>query len=108
MAYGRRWEELVKARSQLSLELLEAEVLWGEAIRAPEKLLIRCIGDLWLAVHRHLQDPSSFRETEQNFQKRLTILYEDDPDTNEFTKRVADVIQEFERILRPHIGARHA
>jgi hypothetical protein len=110
LAYAHRWSELVKARSQLSLELLEAEVLWGESIRAPEKLLDSCVRDLWLGVHRHLREASGQRvpnETEEQWLQRQAVLYEDNPETNHFSQRVKDVVAAFEKVLRPHIGARH-
>jgi len=107
--YSYRWSRLVSARTQLSVELLEAEVLWGKVIREPEKLLARCIGDLWIAVHRHLSEGTRFqvKETSEQWDARQQILYEDDPETNEFTRRVDGAVAEFERLLRPHIGAKH-
>jgi hypothetical protein len=100
-AYERRWNNLVKARSALRLELLEAEVLWGAAIRTPERQLNECIGELFAAMHL-LVNPRPTGLPDRYF----AVVYEGTTTDghDEFGDKVMSAVESFERILRPHIG----
>jgi hypothetical protein len=106
LVYERRWQGVVKAMSELRLELLEAEVLWGEKVREPERTLRSCMAELYTAVHFHVQDraPSGLREKHHDLLYRQGSL--DEPD--EFSKRIAAAVAGFETLVRPHLTTRLA
>jgi hypothetical protein len=59
LVYQRRWLPLATALSDLSLEMLEAEVLWGAGIRASETAIRGCVGELNAALSLYLRDVHS-------------------------------------------------
>lgn len=119
LVYGLRWKPLGKAMMDLSAELLEAEVLWGKAIRTPERALHRCVAELNNAITMYFRDlrrPQRHSVTKEvaerqmeRAERQFTLVYDqssvDKPD--EFASRVSAAIAAFEDILRPHLNLRH-
>jgi hypothetical protein len=111
LVYQRRWKGVVSAMSNLRVELLEAEVLWGEAVREPETQLRRCLGELYAAVVMHAQNrESSGHENPRNsefWEKQFAILYDQSgAEPDDFARRVNEAVAGFERLLRPHLNGR--
>lgn len=109
LVYDRRFRKLSNALSDLRVELLEAEVLWGKGIRVPEGKLRDCIGKLYAAVHHHLMRKSGAISGDSLPDKMregfLNTLYlvSRDPSEDEFATKVEDAVAEFEELLRPHL-----
>lgn len=109
LMYERRFNALRQARSELAIELLEAEVLWGPDLRQAERELGKCVSELWLAVHRHVREQQGRGrpEPDEAWERRQAVLYQtsDDPAEDKFSGEVQEVVKRFEYLLRPHIGS---
>ena len=58
LVYSRRWKSLMKAMSDFSAELLEAEALWGSKVREPERQLRGCVAELGASIMMYFRDLS--------------------------------------------------
>ncbi len=58
VVYDRRWKALSRSLSDLGLELIEAEVLWGSTVRDLEDELQQCVSKLFVAIREHLWQQS--------------------------------------------------
>jgi hypothetical protein len=108
--YQLRWKQLSEARSDLQLELLEAEVSWGEEIKEKLKPLNDCIGKLFATVHLYLDElerPSRRTDevAEKNREESFRILYwaSDNPEEDSFSGRVKNSVEQIETFLKPHL-----
>jgi hypothetical protein len=109
LVYDRRWRSLSKAMTDLQLELLEAEVLWGEQVRAPEEKFRRVVAEVYVAVLHHVRSRSNSANEDKlpaaTREKFFQALYQTstDPSEDPICGRVAEAIDEFEALLRPHL-----
>ena len=108
LVYDRRWQRLLAAVRELEAELLEAEVLWGAASRAPELEFKKCFAELYSAVMMHLRalsTPNPHESLTKIVETQFRVLYRvdstDDPD--QFGKRIDGAVKAFELIVRPHL-----
>ncbi|OLE53103.1 MAG: hypothetical protein AUG51_14975 [Acidobacteria bacterium 13_1_20CM_3_53_8] len=108
--YESRWKQLNEARSNLQLELLEAEVSWGEGIKDKLKPLNECIGKLYATVYLYiaeLERPSRRTDevAEKNREESLRILYwvSDNPEEDSFSGKVKGAVEQIETFLKPHL-----
>jgi hypothetical protein len=108
LVYQRRWNFVLQARTDLDVELLEAEILWGTELDHARKLLTACITELWSAILRHVREKQDrgFKESTEAWEKREAVLYQlsGDPLEDPFAQRLNAAIVAFETALRPHIG----
>lgn len=109
LVYAQRWDALARSRSELSVALLEGEVLWGAEVRKPERALSECIGELYSAVMMHVRRRSN-REDERerldgSWERRQAILYavSSEPEGDAFSAKVAASVTGFETLLRVHL-----
>jgi len=107
LVYQRRWQPLAAALSELSLEILEAEVLWGQPVRACERALKSAVGELNAAISLYLRDihTNNLRQdthAAERMEKQLAIVYTGLP-PDEFGASVEKTVKSFEDLLRPHL-----
>lgn len=107
--YQRRWNKLNEARSDLQVELLEAEVSWGSEIIDTLKPLNECISELYVNIMQYLDglnDPFPCRtEDADQRNNRIKIIYEisADPNKDPFSGKIKCAVEELERYLKPHL-----
>lgn len=106
--YQQRWKGLSKALSDARVDILEAEVLWGEPVREADKALRHCVAKLSVSLSMYLRAMNDERTQFQlgdEFQKHMNIAYQisDDPAVDPFTGEVSDAVKRFETLLRPHL-----
>jgi hypothetical protein len=111
LVYDRRWKGVVKAMTDLRVELLEAEVLWGDSVRAPETQLRQCVGSLYAAVLSHVQNRHDTnresRGSAELRQKHFDLLYDQSAaELDGFAKQLNGIVASFENLLRPHLNPR--
>jgi hypothetical protein len=109
-AYDIRWKQVQAAMSDLQVEAIEAEVLWGqEAVVALEPLRA-CIKELQVKLHVYLyyqRDPpinASNRETMEKAE-RVVFPIPDDSGIDQFGEQLAAAITAAEAFIRPRIAA---
>jgi hypothetical protein len=108
-AYSVRMNRLNQARSDLRVEALEAEVLWGKAAQELLLPLDRAIGELFASLYRYLdsQEPNaSSSERQRDLQAELRgVVYQmsDDPKEDKFGATVQSAVDSVERFVSPHL-----
>jgi hypothetical protein len=103
LAYDVRFRRVVDARVEFDAELLEAEALWGAEIRQRGDALNAITGELqgslarWLNRTRRQMDPD--RE-----ERVCGVIYDDDTNYSaEFSQKVKEAFEAFEKLIRPHL-----
>ncbi len=92
--YALRWKKVVAAGSDISVELLEAQVSWGvEAINIQKDLDV-CYRELFASLKLFLEG--------HELKGQRDIIY-DMGDEDEFNKKMTQAIQRIEDYLRPHL-----
>lgn len=108
--YQFRWKKLQEAMSDLEVELLEAEVSWGDDIVGKVQPLRKCIGKLhgkiWLHTYE-LEHPTHrvTEESEKNRQEVASVVYwvSDDPKEDPFSGEVKAAVDQIADFLKPHL-----
>jgi hypothetical protein len=108
--YQLRWKKLQEAMSDLEVELLEAEVSWGNEIVDKVKPLRECIaklyGKIWLHTYelerptRHVTEAS-----EKNREEVTRVIYwvSDAPNEDSFSGEVKSAVDQIADFLKPHL-----
>ncbi len=96
------------ALSDLQLELLEAEVSWGDEIIKRQGPLRECVGSLFLNVYRRLWqlDDSRKYEVDNETQKEMDqILFKSisNPEIDPFGDKIKGSIEHIEVYLKPYL-----
>jgi hypothetical protein len=108
--YQGRWKQLYKAMSKLELELLEAEVSWGDEILNRVKRLRQCIATLnakiWLHTYNLEHPPRTENESTRREQEEITrIIYweSEDPTKDSFANEVKNAVDGIAQFLKPYL-----
>jgi hypothetical protein len=109
--YASRWNHLNAARSELQVEALEAEVVWGSPARDLLRPLNKAIGELYGAIQSHLRtmekpDRRGWSEDDQERARKIdeTVFEQStDPTEDAFTAKIGASIEAVEQFLRPHL-----
>jgi hypothetical protein len=108
--YDFRWKRLNEAFSDLDVELLEAEVLWGAATQAAVWPLRECRRVLFTATRRHLLrlktrlPPQRLTtEEEEDLDRTVYEIHGDDSPGDSFAQGVKHAIEKVEIFLKPHL-----
>ena len=102
-AYNRRWQKVIDANSELSTNLLEAEVLWGKSIRTEYNKLFSTIAELSSTIYiyfSHLDEP----EAKLFNDKHRNILYASNDDKDDFKNGLENRLEEIEKLLMPYLN----
>lgn len=110
-AYQTRWDKVDEARAELQMDLLEAEVIWGDVIQKKFSRLFELQVELFSVVQTYLviMDPNQPQTTRNAYQEimktKRDIMYDlssaDKPD--EFTNDVTSAVKAIEEHLMPHL-----
>ncbi len=93
--YSLRWKKVIEAKTELDIELFEAETTWGKEAVAVGKDLNSCIRELLSQVQLFLD---GHRErTSQDM-----VIY-DTNDENTFTQKINNSIEKIEQFLKPYM-----
>ena len=112
LVYEKRWSDLADALSTMQVELLEAQVIWGDRAKAIERDLRMCVAELNAAVSLHLRlernDGLASRMTADKVSGAEAILWQvsDDPAQDAFTAKVSAAVAQFEALCRPALRVR--
>jgi hypothetical protein len=101
--YEKRWKNLENAFNQLKEQHLDAEVEWGHDFQDVIEPLLKCQGELMVAIQQYLEPHSDRTVPDENQSKWSEIVHRSRND--KFTQQIDAAIQEFEKRLRPLIKA---
>jgi hypothetical protein len=92
--YDARWKKVSEAKTQMDLELFEAEVSWGKDILSKQKDLADLIGKLYATVTMFLRGYGQKQEDK--------VIY-DIGEKDIFAKEVDEAIEKIEDHLKPYL-----
>lgn len=109
-AYQLRWDKVTEIRNELQTELLEGEVIWGDALHKKYEPLFKLQQELFVTIHSYLRatDPAvsepSRQATQRVLEKRRDVMYDESGETpDEFSQDIAKAIASIETYLKPHL-----
>jgi hypothetical protein len=107
-AYEARWHSVTEALTDMNLQALEAEVLFGSKVRDALKPLRACIGKLKANVWSYvwaLHYPDDDTPSSERRKERSAVLYElfDKPEEDPFLGEIHSAVQKIETIMRPYL-----
>lgn len=112
LAYGERWNRVSNALSDMQVDLLEAEVLWGDAIQSAASELHGCAATLYGAIRAYLReierdgpfrDAAAEQRAIDHFDRSSEIVFLGAAGSDAFADRVQGAVQQFEGLLRPKL-----
>ncbi|WP_426192562.1 hypothetical protein [Massilia sp. DWR3-1-1] len=110
LAYEGRWGKLVAVHSDLQTDLIEGEVVWGDAVHQKFKSLLALVEELGSAIRAYLasSNPSLDPETRGLYSdmlaKKRDVMYDtSDFQRNEYTEEIKLALAETEQYLRPKL-----
>jgi hypothetical protein len=111
LVYQRRWKPLAKALSDLAVEAVEAEVLWGKPVRDLQMELQGLAGKLNGALTVYLRDINrQHRDPEkagERLERMAAIVYADYGESGDlFQQEVEGVTRRFQELLGPRLRFR--
>ena len=105
--YRSRWKPLENALVELEAQQLEAEVLWGAAIREKSDNLLSCANELFVAIEAVVSDKANGGEdfkTDPGFGKDMKAIVSRRPKgKDQFGDKVLTAVAEVESEIRPHV-----
>jgi hypothetical protein len=106
--YDSRWRQLVIAISNLEVESLEAEVLWGKDVIVRLKPLRDCVTKLRINLNRYIDarlDSRTWRLKLKEIEETKEIIHWHEPTEDKFSGEIADAIRNFEEFIRIYLKA---
>jgi hypothetical protein len=103
--YDSRWRQLVMATSNLEVESLEAEVLWGKDVIARLKPLKDCVAKLRTNLNRYIDAilDSHTSRLKSEIEEIKEIIHWHEPAEDRFTGEITDAIRNFEEFIRTYL-----
>ena len=101
--YRKRWKPLQSALIELETQQIEAEVLWGEAIREKAEDLLRCANELFAATEAVVSDKAKDGEdfrVDPEFGKEMNAIVGRRPTgEDQFGKKVLSAVGTCQPVL---------
>jgi hypothetical protein len=106
--YTNRWEPVGNAVQNFDTAVLEAEALWGEAIKEKAAILRQCVRSLQVDIESFIDDKYSGGENfkaEREFGKKIRAnIWDMKTQENELTNRINAAIEGLEKEITPHFS----
>jgi hypothetical protein len=110
LVYQQRMLPLASALSDLSVEILEGEVLWGPSVRTYETQLRQVVGELSGSLHLYIRDTHTKHRDEEKAMARLertsAVVFGTGDADDAFYQKVVAIVAGFEALLVPHLRSR--
>lgn len=101
--YDRRWQKVSDAMSDLNVEALEAEAVWGEEAKEALQSVRNCVGELFSLMSQHVryatEGPPRDDERKREIQERFWGIGEED----ELGDQLDQAIEAVEQLARPYL-----
>lgn len=107
--YKNRWEPVSKATADFDAQVLEAEALWGSAIRNKTDALRSCVVELRVAIEALIENDASggadfATDRELGRSIRRTVSGMPSSKDNPLSDKIAASVAEIESELKKHLG----
>lgn len=96
--YYLRWEKVIEALSELEVEQLEAEVLWGKDVVVRLKPIRSCVAKLNLSLRNFLSPYNERRNPDKDLDD---VIYEfrSENEIDKFSQEIDEAVEDVERYL---------
>lgn len=105
--YKNRWAPVWTALQEFDSHTLEAEALWGSAIRNKTDAMRKCVRELNAAIDAVIRDKASggedFKDREFGKEMRSTVAASADDEKNVLNQKIGAAIKGIEDEIRPHL-----
>ena len=105
--YKNRWAPVWTALQEFDSHTLEAEALWGPAVRAKTDALRKCVRELNAAIDAVIRDKASggedFKDREYGKEMRSIVAASADDENNSLNQKMGQAINGIEEELRTHL-----
>jgi hypothetical protein len=102
--YKVRWEKISDALTDLEVNSLEADVLWGPQIRDSLAELARQISDLNFNIGMYLRELSDHGSGKpEDMERYEKYVFWMGPENDEFDKKLSSAIEAVDDLLRPFL-----
>lgn len=109
--YSKRLALLDSAWSELQVELLEAEVLWGDEVKDVFKPMQECRGTLVASIWLYFWLKGAYADmasVDNNPERvaqndRIVFFHSNDPEKDEFTGELLNAISKIEDFIKPKL-----
>lgn len=109
--YNQRWKLITAAISDLGVESLEAEVLWGqEVVQHLKPLRHQCVSKLRMHLEHYIsmRNDNPYQQpnlSAEEYQETHNIIYmtSNDPSKDAFTGEITQAVQSFENFIRSYL-----
>ena len=107
--YKTRWMPVWTSIQDFDAQSLEAEALWGEAVRQKTHALRSCVRELNAAIEAVLDDKVQEGKNfaaDREFGKRMHAIVSasGSDESNELSQRINAAVKNIEEMLRPHLA----
>lgn len=107
--YKNRWEPVREASIEFDTQVLEAETLWGFAIKLKTEALRSCVVELLVAIEAVIEDKASggadfSADPEFGKQMRRTVSGTPSSKDNPLTEKIVSAVSGIENELKKHLG----
>ena len=106
--YTKRWEPVGNAVQTFDAAVLEAEGLWGEAVKEKASALRQCVRSLQVDIESFIDDQYSGGENfkaDREFGKKIRAnIWDMKIKENELTDRINAAIEGLEKEITPHLS----
>ncbi len=101
-----RWQTVYEGLDAIALELVEAEVIWGPAVKDAVQPLDRCAVVLRLAIDKmfYRKGPELFTS---EFAELGKVVYATLGEPDQFAKRIDEAVQQIEDFLSPYLKLKY-
>ena len=105
--YTKRWEPVGEAIQSFDAAVLEAEALWGAAIKDKAKDLSYCVRTLQVDIEEFISDKflEKYDQNDREFMQKIkAVVFETKSEDNELTIKINAAIEGLESEIRPHLS----
>jgi hypothetical protein len=105
-AYNNRLKPVREIIAQFNVSQLEAEVVWDDKTAQAKKALLDRVRRLHVVVNLYVSKQRK-EITDKNLPKDYSdVLYRKGDDKDEYEKSLNEAVQEYEKVLKPHLRSR--
>ena len=104
--YNKRWQKVSEAFGELESVSLEAEAIWGQAVKVNLASLQDCAGTLLATIGIHLdrlESPAISRNKEEIQKERKIMFSHPGEKDNFFSNEIATAVRKVENFVKPYL-----
>ena len=102
-----RWRKIQEAYSTYHVEVIEAEALWGEDVKAVMEKIRPIVSQIYGAMDLYIQDLYSNGRVLGDARTRYEAIVFKQPEDDELKMEIDGTVKEIENIIRPYLTLIH-